>query len=135
MEKPKILEVKTLHKFSVKKQFVVEVFVDVYAESQYEAEKIADEKLRPIEHNDSVSFDFSDECLDSYGDCVLMSNMEVGSVWENDNSTTYSDTTNESITLFQCEEDEGCEDVDTLFCSEDDAIDYWNDNHKTEDDE
>jgi hypothetical protein len=87
MNKPNILEIKTLKKFSVRKQFVVEVGVEIYAESEYEAEQIANEKLTPIEYTDSVGFDYDYDYLDAHGNCPLMDNVEIYSVWEHSSPT------------------------------------------------
>jgi hypothetical protein len=132
MNKPNILEIKTLKKFSVKKQFVVEVGVEIYAESEYEAEQIANEKLTPIEYTDSVGFDYDADYLDANGYCQLMDNVEIYSVWEHSSNT---EDLFDSVTLHQCEEDEGDDNTDTLFVNEEDAIEYWNDYHKSEEDE
>ena len=138
MKKPNILEIKTLKKFSVKKQFVVEVGVEIYAESEYEAEQIANEKLTPIEYTDSVGFDYDDDYYDAHGYCPLMNNVEIYSVWEHSSktqSTIFTEDLFDSVTLHQCEEDVGDDDTCTLFVNEEDAIDYWEDYHKTEEDE
>jgi len=137
MNKPNILEIKTLKKYSVRKQFVVEVGVEIYAESEYEAEQIANDKLTPIEYTDSVGFDYDADGLDANGYCQLMDNVEIYSVWEHlsdTQSTIFTEDLFESVTLYQCEEDEGDDNTDTLFVNEEDAIDYWNDYHKIEDD-
>ena len=138
MNKPNILEIKTLKKFSVRKQFVVEVGVEIYAESEYEAEQIANEKLTPIEYTDSVGFDYDYDYLDAHGDCILMDKVEIYSVWEhssNTQSTIFTEDLFDSVTLHQCEEDEGDDDTNTLFTNEEDAISYWEDYHKIEEDE
>jgi hypothetical protein len=138
MNKPNILEIKTLKKFSVRKQFVVEVGVEIYAESEYEAEQIANEKLTPIEYTDSVGFDYDADYLDAHGYCPLMDNVEIYSVWQHSSptqETIFTEDLFDSVTLHQCEEDEGDDNTDTLFVNEEDAIDYWNDYHKTEEDE
>jgi hypothetical protein len=41
----------------------------------------------------------------------------------------------DSVTLHQCEEDEGDDNTDTLFVNEEDANSYWEDYHKKEEDE
>lgn len=138
MNKPNILEIKTLKKFSVKKQFVVEVGVEIYAESEYEAEQIANEKLTPIEYTDSVGFDYNADSLDAHGYCQLMDNVEIYSVWQHSSETQdtiFTEDLFDSVTLYQCEEDEGDDNPDTLFVNEEDAIDYFNDYHKSEEDE
>ena len=138
MKKPNILEIKTLKKFSVRKQFVVEVGVDIYAESEYEAEQIANEQLTPIEYTDSVGFDYNADYLDAHGYCQLMDNVEIYSVWQHSSTTQetiFTEDLFDSFTLHQCEEDEGDDDTNTLFTNEEDAISYWEDYHKIEEDE
>ena len=133
MNKPNILEIKTLKKFSVRKQFVVEVGVEIYAESEYEAEQIANEKLTPVEYIDSVGFDYDCDYLDANGNCPLMDNVEIYSVWEHSSptqDTIFTEDLFDSVTLHQCEEDEGDDNTDTLFVNEEDAITYWEDYHK-----
>lgn len=135
MKKPNIKEVKTLKKFSVKKQFIVEVSVEIYAESEYEAEKIANEKLTPVEDNsDSVSWDCDSDTLDAYGDCPLMDNVKVSDVWAKISTTqrtTNVDKLNDVVVLLQCEEDNGSNNVNTLFTDEEDAINYWKNNYNS----
>jgi hypothetical protein len=136
MNEPKILEVKTLKKFSVRKQFVVEVSVEIYAESSYEAEQIAYQNLTPIEYSDSVGFDYDADSLDAIGDCPLMDNVEICDVWDNMNTCNMTiEDLGHSVILYQCEEDKDSDDTDTLFAIEEDAINYWNDYHKKEEDE
>ena len=138
MKKPNILEIKTLKKFSVKKQFVVEVGVEIYAESEYEAEQIANEKLTPIEYTDSVGFDYDDDYYDAHGYCPLMNNVEIYSVWQHSSpkqDTIFIEDLFDSVTLHQCEEDEADDNTDTLFVNEEDAIIYWEDYHKIEENE
>jgi hypothetical protein len=136
MNKPNILEIKTLKKFRVTKQFVVEVSVEIYAESEYEAEQIANEKLKPIEYIDSVGFDYDADNLDAHGYCQLMDKVEIHSVWQHfSTETIFTEDLFDSVILHQCEEDEGDDDTDTLFVNEEDAICYWEDYHKTEEDE
>lgn len=130
MEKPNILEIKTLKKFSVTKQFVVEVSVDVYAQSKIEAEQIADKYLHPIEYTDSVGFDYKCDDLDAHGYFQLMKNLEVYGVWNNSLVEATIDDYADVCNLYQCEEDEDSDDTDTLFISEEYAIQHWEDYHK-----
>jgi len=135
MKKPNIKEVKTLKKFSVKKQFIVEVSVEIYAESEYEAEKIADKELTPIEDNsDSVSWDCNSYSIDAYGDFPLMDNVKVSDVWAKISTTqrtTNVDKLDDVVVLLQCEEDNGSNNVNTLFTDEEDAINYWKNNYNS----
>jgi hypothetical protein len=137
MKKPNILELKTLKKYSVRKQFVVEVSVEVYAESQYDAEQIAENKLNSqILANETLDFTFCDDYLDHYGNCQLMENMEIIDCYNYPLSNLFSTEIHDSsVTLLQCEEDEGSDDTDTIFTEEEDLIDYWNDYHKIDEDE
>jgi hypothetical protein len=135
MKKPNILEVKTLKKFSVRQEFIVEVSVEVYAESEYEAELIANQELVPIEGTDRVGWDYNDTPLDANGNCPLMDNVEVCSVREGFENATFVEIIDDAVIFYQCEEDISSDDTDTLFTNEEDAIDYWNDYHNTEEDE
>ena len=67
-----------------------------------------------------------------------MDNVEIYSVWQHSSptqDTIFIEDLFDSVTLHQCEEDEADDNTDTLFVNEEDAIIYWEDYHKIEENE
>jgi hypothetical protein len=63
-----------------------------------------------------------------------MDNVKVSDVWAkiyNSRYATNIDKLEDVVVLLQCEEDNGSNNVNTLFTDEEDAINYWKNNYNS----
>ena len=129
--KPKINQIEKTC-FTVSKMITFEVTMKVWANNSDHADELTND-IQPIDYSDTVGVEIPYDELDANGDYIQICDEEVLSSWLDENSSYNNiEDTGDTMTLFQCAEDEGDEDYETFFTSKEDAVEYWETMHKDE---
>ena len=125
---------KELPKYLVRMTTTIEIEVYVYAESKYEAESLAEQEVCITEYsNDTIGVEINrswDWDMNRDSDQKI----ELCSVGSSGYTEAYDSEVIDSITLYAREED-GFDDYDKVFTSEEEVIDEYAEEEEEEEDE
>ena len=125
---------KELTKYLVRMTTTIEIEVYVYAESKYEAESLAEQEVYITEYsNDTIGVEINrswDWDLNRDSDQKI----ELCSVGSSGYTEAYDSEVIDSITLYAREED-GFDDYDKVFTSEEEVIDEYAEEEEEEDED
>ena len=125
---------KELTKYLVRMTTTIEIEVYVYAESKYEAEALAEQEVSVTEYsNDTIGVEINrswDWDLNRDSDQKI----ELCSVGSSGHTEAYDSEVIDSITLYAREED-GFDDYDKVFTSEEEVIDEYAEEEEEEDED
>jgi hypothetical protein len=136
MEKNNEIKVvsKELTKYLVRMTTTIEIEVYVYAESKYEAESLAEQEVCVTEYsNDTIGVEINrswDWDLNRDSDQKI----ELCSVGSSGYTEVYDSEVIDTITLYAREED-GFDDYDKVFTSEEEVIDEYAEEEEEEDED
>jgi hypothetical protein len=136
MEKNNEIKVvsKELTKYLVRMTTTIEIEVYVYAESKYEAESLAEQEVCVTEYsNDTIGVEINrswDWDLNRDSDQKI----ELCSVGSSGYTEVYDSEVIDTITLYAREED-GFDDYDKVFTSEEEVIDEYAEEEEDEDED
>jgi hypothetical protein len=125
---------KELTKYLVRMTTTIEIEVYVYAESKYEAESLAEQEVYITEYsNDTIGVEINrswDWDLNRDSDQKI----ELCSVGSSGYTEVYDSEVIDTITLYAREED-GFDDYDKVFTSEEEVIDEYAEEEEEEDED
>lgn len=125
---------KELTKYLVRMTTTIEIEVYVYAESKYEAESLAEQEVCITEYsNDTIGVEINrswDWDLNRDSDQKI----ELCSVGSSGHTEAYDSEVIDTITLYAREED-GFDDYDKVFTSEEELIDEYAEEEEEEDED